>query len=197
MRGPLRKAMAVLMTAFFGMQAFAFAESGGGLTDEEFAALEQSEGFKAMQVSPPLAANSENLDKWVINAKSAKLNFVTDVISSKTTYDVIIQGGHLKRTKGYTGTTGALITEQEGTALVASLLRPLLEEQGIRYAIIDADSHKSGSTIDGTNFFKTQIFVSLHLDGSKKPCASSASLGYNQELGKQSMQSGSGSCNCD
>lgn len=189
-------ALGVFAVSFLGCGIAICQESySGGLTEEEFDILAASEGYQAMIKLPPLAADSaeeeQKLAEMVEMAKAARENFVTDEIDPNEFYDVVVQAGHIPRRKGATGSTGKLIVEQQGNALVAELLRPMLEEQGISFAIIDADSFESGTTIDGTHYIKTQIFLSLHLDGSEKPCASSASLGYNDrtiENGRQNMQ---------
>ncbi|MEM9128209.1 MAG: N-acetylmuramoyl-L-alanine amidase [Pseudomonadota bacterium] len=176
-------------------QALSQEENSGGLSETEFNALTASEGYQAMIKLAPLAADSpeeeEKLSEMIQMAKAARENFVTDIIDPNEIYDVVIQAGHVPRRKGATGSTGQHIVEQEGNALIAELLRPMLEAQQMNFRIIDADSFEKGPKVDGTHYIKTNIFLSLHLDGSRKPCASSASLGYNDrtiENGRQNMQ---------
>lgn len=181
--------------AFFSIMLSLFspslisAQNVGGLTAEEFAMLENSDGYKLLGKNNTLAANGANLKKWANKAKQAKLNLKPQKVDRNKHYQVVLQVGHFPRKKGATGSQGKLINEQEGASLIAELLAAQLTELGIDFVLIGADDweYENGVKQKGT-LVKTDIFLSLHLDGSKKPCASSASLGYNPKFGKASMQ---------
>ena len=183
--------MKLISTIFVSMMlaSAATAQNFWGLTVEEFSQLEQSEGYAALGRQASLSATAANLQRMIEQAKDAKANFTSDKVDRDHHYQVVLQVGHIGRTSGATGSTGALIEEQQGAALIAELVSARLTTAGVDHIVIDADSweYDNGVRPNGT-LVKTDIFLSLHMDGSKKPCASAPSLGYNPKFGKESMQ---------
>ena len=86
-------------------------------------------------------------------------------------YQVILQPGHFGRTSGRTGGAGANVTEQELVAFIVAKTAAYLITNHIDVLTIPAD-----------NFDKTglhgDIFLAVHADTAKKPCATGPSLGY-------------------
>jgi len=83
-------------------------------------------------------------------------------------FDVVIQAGHEGRTKGNTGAVGEIYNEQEWNILVANQVAKRLKEWNINVKRVPAK----------LSFLKTNIALSIHFDGSVKPCSSGASIGY-------------------
>ena len=159
-----------------------------GLTEEEFAVLVARPEVRAMKSPAVFVLNINQAEQASSKMKAAKKSFIEDTIDNAVKYDVIIQVGHFPRIRGATGSEGTYIAEQDGTAYVATQIRGLLSETDYKFAVIGADAYKTGEKIDAQHFFRTKLFISLHLDGSSTPCASSASLGYNPAFGRDQMQ---------
>lgn len=81
---------------------------------------------------------------------------------------VVVQMGHVPRTRGATGTSGHRGTEQEFARQLASRIRPRVEVLGHRCIVIGADD----------KIPDCDVFVALHQDGSANPAARGASVGY-------------------
>lgn len=82
--------------------------------------------------------------------------------------DVLIQAGHEGRITGSTGASSKYGKEIEWTAIVADETTRLLKEAGV-------DVIRCGAKIP---ISRVKLAVSIHFDGSKKPCNSGASIGY-------------------
>lgn len=185
----MRNFLVVLSVFLFPVSVMA--QNLDGLNAEEFSNLSASDGFKALQSPNKLAATPDNLNPWIEKAKQAKTSLtVATSVDQKIHHSVVLQVGHLGRTKGSTGSTGKYITEQEGASLIVQMLSDELADRNVEHIVLDADSYefKDGKKLPKGILFKTDLFLSFHLDGSNKPCASSASLGYNPKFGKLSMQ---------
>jgi N-acetylmuramoyl-L-alanine amidase len=132
-----------------------------------------------VQPTGPLGFTDDDL---AIAAKSARIaygNLLTTEGDPSASYDVVIQPGHFGRTKGATGGTGALVTEQQIAALVAALLSDQLTAKGVSVAIVPADGYARP--------LQTKIFLALHTDASALQCSAGASVGYNGEGNAQGM----------
>jgi len=91
---------------------------------------------------------------------------LSPVVSNKL--DVIVQMGHIGRTKGATGTKG----EQAFNKALGDEMKALLSVTGLKFRIMGADDwSKPGPD-------KATIFLSLHGDGSTNPSARGFSFGF-------------------
>lgn len=81
---------------------------------------------------------------------------------------VVVQMGHVPRTRGATGTSGHRGTEQEFARQVGTRIVERLDRQGRTVWLIGADDPIP----------KSDIFVALHQDGSTNPKARGASIGF-------------------
>jgi hypothetical protein len=81
---------------------------------------------------------------------------------------VVVQMGHVPRTRGATGTSGHRGTEQEFARQLAARIRPRVETLGHRCLVIGADDPIP----------PCDAFIALHQDGSTNPKARGASVGY-------------------
>lgn len=84
---------------------------------------------------------------------------------------VCLQMGHVPRRTGSTGAVG----EQELARSVAAIVAPLLVRHGHRVTVIGADDPVP----------RTDVFIALHADGSTNPGAGGASVGYQNEVGRE------------
>jgi len=82
---------------------------------------------------------------------------------------VLIQEGHVGRTKGNIGSIHNGLVESEWNHRVGKRVESLLEDAGI-------EVHRVGAKIPVAN---VQIAVALHFDGSNNECATGASIGHN------------------
>jgi hypothetical protein len=92
---------------------------------------------------------------------------------------VVVQMGHVPRTKGATGTSGHRGSEQEFARQVGVRLAERLDRQGRTVYLIGADDPIP----------KSDVFVALHQDGSANPKARGASIGF-PPSSKESAQFG-------
>lgn len=81
---------------------------------------------------------------------------------------VVVQMGHVPRTSGSTGTSGHRGSEQDFARALAPRIAERLDAQGRTVWVIGADDRIPAS----------DVFVSLHQDGSSNPKARGASIGY-------------------
>lgn len=86
---------------------------------------------------------------------------------------VVVQRGHVPRTRGATGAPG----EQEFARETAAALKPMLEKQGHTVRVIDADEPR--------NSYRGDLFVAIHYDSSSNSSATGASVGYQNGKGKR------------
>lgn len=86
---------------------------------------------------------------------------------------IVVQRGHVPRTSGATGAPG----EQQFAIDTAAKLAPMLRGMGHEVRIIDADEPRSRYAGD--------MFVSIHYDSSSSSSASGASVGYQNDAGKE------------
>jgi hypothetical protein len=84
--------------------------------------------------------------------------------------DVFIQAGHEGRTTGTTGAPGPLGNEIDWTPIVANEATRILREAGV--TVIRENAFLSGR-------YDVKVAIFIHFDGSDSPCASGASVGYN------------------
>lgn len=98
---------------------------------------------------------------------------ISTVFSNKLTSkaDILIQAGHEGRKSGATGATGPLGNEVDWTTLVADSATVNLRQKGFKVLRVSADFQQG---------YKAEVKLALfiHFDGSKKPCSSKASVGY-------------------
>jgi hypothetical protein len=90
---------------------------------------------------------------------------------------VLIQEGHVGRTKGYIGSTYKGLKEVTWNRIVGKEVERLLEQKGI-------DVARVGAKIPVTN---TVIAIAIHFDGSNTHCATGASIGHNGTYGSKQM----------
>ena len=90
---------------------------------------------------------------------------------------VLIQEGHVGRTKGNIGSIHNGLIESEWNHIVGKELERLLEKERI-------DVERIGAKIPITN---AVIAVAIHFDGSEKQCATGASIGYNNAPESKAM----------
>lgn len=81
---------------------------------------------------------------------------------------VVVQMGHVPRTKGATGTSGHRGTEQEFARQLAPRIASRVEQLGHRCIVIGADDPIPAC----------DVFIALHQDGSVNAAARGASVGY-------------------
>ncbi len=84
---------------------------------------------------------------------------------------VLIQEGHVGRTKGNIGSIHNGLVESKWNSLVGKEVERLLEAKGI-------DVTRVGAKIPIAN---TSIAVAIHFDGAEKECSTGASIGYNSD----------------
>ena len=82
--------------------------------------------------------------------------------------DVIVQMGHVGRTKGATGANG----EQEFTKKLGLAMENLLQKTSLNYRVMEADNWLKPEPN------KTKIFFALHYDGSTNKDARGYSMGF-------------------
>ena len=115
-------------------------------------------------------ANNLEVTGSVDSATKEKMNnFILPVVS--TDLDIIIQMGHIGRTKGSTGTAG----EQAFTKALGDEIDKLLKGGPLNYRIMGADNW----TLPKPN--KATVFFSLHADGSPNTSARGFSMGFKPE----------------
>ena len=90
---------------------------------------------------------------------------------------VLIQEGHVGRTKGNIGSIHNGLVESEWNHKVAKRVEVLLEKKGISV-------ERVGAKIPVAN---AVIAVAIHFDGSNKECATGASIGHNGTAGAKAM----------
>jgi hypothetical protein len=124
-------------------------------------------------------------DSLITNSFNAKIVEIGDVNGlttmpnlgrgdTKSKYDVILQPGHYGRTKetgGNLGTAGAMVSEQKLAAYIVAQMSDYLKAENVNVLVVQADDfEKSG--------LNAKIFLSVHFDGSNKPCSTGPSMGY-------------------
>ncbi len=82
---------------------------------------------------------------------------------------VLIQEGHVGRTKGNIGSIHNGLVESEWNTIVGKEVERLLEAKGV-------DVERVGANIPISN---AVIAIAIHFDGSEKHCATGASIGRN------------------
>lgn len=90
---------------------------------------------------------------------------------------VLIQEGHVGRTKGNIGSIHNGLVESEWNHKVAKRVEELLKKDGI-------DVYRVGAKIPVTN---AQIAIAIHFDGSENNCATGASIGHNNSASAKLM----------
>jgi N-acetylmuramoyl-L-alanine amidase len=90
---------------------------------------------------------------------------------------VLIQEGHVGRTKGNIGSIHNGMVESEWNHKIGKKVEAILKEKGISV-------HRVGAKIPVAN---ASIAVAIHFDGSAKECATGASIGHNGSLGSKLM----------
>jgi len=84
------------------------------------------------------------------------------------TTTVLLQAGHEGRTKGNIGSINGNYNEVDWNIKVTKLIEKELKKEGV-------DVTRVGASIPITN---AKIAISIHFDGSNKPCSTGASVGY-------------------
>lgn len=90
---------------------------------------------------------------------------------------VLIQEGHVGRTKGNIGSVYNGLKEVTWNGIVGKEVERLLEIEGI-------DVERVGARIPITN---ATIAIAIHFDGSNNHCATGASIGHNGSYGSRQM----------
>ena len=90
---------------------------------------------------------------------------------------VLLQEGHVGRTKGNIGSIHNGLVESEWNHKVGKRVEALLKNAGISV-------HRVGAKIPTTN---AVIAVAIHFDGSETPCATGASIGHNGTASAKAM----------
>lgn len=117
------------------------------------------------------ATSSDGFQKSVQAIKDTWNTLATSRGSRNETYDVILQAGHYGRTAGKVGTSGKLVSEQQLAAYLVRRIAEALSQQGkLKVLTLSADEY--------TPRLKGRLFLAIHADGSKKPCATGPSLSY-------------------
>jgi peptidoglycan hydrolase-like protein with peptidoglycan-binding domain len=112
-------------------------------------------------------ANNLKITGYVDSVTKDKMNnFILPTVN--TDLDIIIQMGHIGRTKGSTGTAG----EQAFTKALGDEIGKLLKGGRLNYRIMGADNW----TVPKPN--KATVFLSLHADGSTNTSARGFSMGF-------------------
>ena len=122
--------------------------------------------YYANVINNTLDNSLEDVETPLTELKTKEPTILSPVVSDKL--DIIIQEGHIGRTKGATGA----YREQEFTKALGDAMKPLLDETSLNYRIMEAD-----------NWLKPEpnqckIFMALHYDGSKNTDANGYSCGY-------------------
>jgi hypothetical protein len=84
---------------------------------------------------------------------------------------VLLQAGHEGRTKGNIGSINGKYKEVEWNILVTKEIEKELKKNGI-------DVVRVGAKIPITN---ARLAIAIHFDGSKRPCSTGASIGYDHD----------------
>lgn len=155
---------------------------------ERFEQLASSKGYQALTKPRAFAFTAEDASMKADSIIALSETVTPSAIDPSAEYDVVVQAGHFGRTSGSTGSAGALLTEQQAAAAVASQLVASLVELDLKVALIGADSYRQGDKRDSQHYFKTKLFLSLHMDGSTTPCAAGPSIGYNPKFGEDKME---------
>lgn len=116
---------------------------------------------------------------FLIGSIITTLPFLFFVASKKYTSgykhaDVLIQAGHEGRNHGYTGAESKYGKEMDWNRDVANEAARILEAAGV--SVI-----RTGAKMP---IAKVKLALSIHFDGSKKPCRSGASIGYGKAMHK-------------
>lgn len=141
----------------------------------------RDDGFTRLLLAGGLGAASSDQAKAssVRVTSGAKLAGVS-VGASNASYDVIIQPGHYGRTKGATGASGALISEQQIAAYIVGSVATQLRESGYNVIVVPADNVVAKSA---------KVFLAVHAEGSTKQCSAGPSLAYKEGTTPFAMQS--------
>ena len=85
------------------------------------------------------------------------------------TYDVILQPGHYGRTKGATGASGSLLSEQDIVAYLVRSVAERLRNSNYNVIVVPADNVVARDA---------KIFLAVHAEGSTSACSAGPSLAY-------------------
>lgn len=140
-----------------------------------------TDAAKALTTQAASAASLADLSLWQAEAKAAYASAAQLVSTGDltTTYDVILQIGHYPEPSR--GTVGVYTTEQELSALLATMVADRLQAAGVKTLVIGAKGYAQP--------LKTKIFLALHLDGGVRPCTVGPSVGYGKDSDKEGMLS--------
>lgn len=105
--------------------------------------------------------------KTYAQAIAKKANTIEQAINKKK-FDIIVQMGHVGRTKGAVGT----YREQEFNSKIGMAMQVLLKKTSINFRLMGADNWLKPEPN------QTKIFFSIHGDGSPNPEARGFSCGY-------------------
>lgn len=93
--------------------------------------------------------------------------------------NVYIQAGHEGRVFGKTGSVSQYGREMDWNVTVANEATRVLRNAGVSVIRAAAD-HKRKSNV--------QLAISIHFDGSKRPCRAGASVGFSQSSGRSAVR---------
>lgn len=152
-------------------------ETVPGITEPALKALIQPDLLQKFE--KPLGEDAFSPNQLKELAKTAKKIHSNPPVSKGDVgdqYDVIVQIGHYKRTKGATGGQGIYVNEQEmasmiGVGIMQRLKGMKVNDKPIKALLIGADDYSRG--------LNTKIFLSLHTDSAPAPgCKVDPSMGY-------------------
>lgn len=123
---------------------------------------------------PILGSASSDAYQHAIKAIKDRWNTLATTPGTQgETYDIILQAGHYKRTRGKVGTSGKLVSEQQLAAYLVLRIAETLAQQGkLKVLTLSADEYAPR--------LKGILFLAIHADGSEKPCSTGPSLSYQQ-----------------
>ena len=90
---------------------------------------------------------------------------------------VLIQEGHVGRTRGNIGSIHNGLVESKWNHIIGKRVESILKSKGI-------DVKRVGAKIPTTNAY---LAVAIHFDGSNRHCATGASIGHNGSIGAMHM----------
>ena len=136
-------------------------------------------GFGAEMSGPDVHAFIDKLHEIGITVPDEPFFGAGD---SSSVYEVILQPGHFLRERCCNNRTGAAgrvadrtVYEQDYAAYVSLEIAKRLAHHNVSVLVIPADKNGFSSNL------RTKIFLAIHLDGTKKQCTVSSSLGYGRK----------------
>lgn len=132
---------------------------------------QKTDFFRQVQ---PFGFGAKAADAADVKSNVTMPNLARGDISKK--YNIVLQPGHYLRKAGRLGTSGKIVSEQQLTAFItANIATNLIDgdkDKKLQVLVISADDYDRP--------LNTDIFLSIHADGSEKPCTTGPSLGYGE-----------------